>query len=62
MPQQNKIQLFEERKMQMLGGYEHKKWNISIVDVFAVLADSPTLPNIGVRSNREGRKRVDYKL
>ena len=41
MPQQNKIQLFEERKVRTLWDDEHEKWFFSIVDVIAVLTDSP---------------------
>ena len=41
MPQQNKIQLFEERKVRTLWDDEQEKWYFSIVDVVAVLTDSP---------------------
>lgn len=41
MPQQNKIQLFEERKVRTIWDDEQEKWFFSIVDVVAVLTDSP---------------------
>lgn len=41
MSHQNKIQLFEERKVQTLWDDEQEKWFFSIVDVVAVLTDSP---------------------
>lgn len=40
MTQQNKIQLFEERKVRTLWDDEQEKWYLSIVDVVAVLTDS----------------------
>ena len=40
MTQQNKIQLFEERKVRTLWDDEQEKWFFSIVDVVAVLTDS----------------------
>ncbi|MFR9547202.1 MAG: hypothetical protein SNJ29_16750, partial [Rikenellaceae bacterium] len=42
MTQQNKIQLFEERKVRTLWDDEAEKWYFSIVDVVAVLTDSPS--------------------
>ncbi len=42
MTQQNKIQLFEERKVRTLWDDEQEKWYFSIVDVVAVLTDSPS--------------------
>ena len=41
MPQQNKIQLFEQKKVRTLWDDEQEKWFFSIVDVVAVLTDSP---------------------
>ncbi len=41
MTQQNKIQLFEERKVRTLWDDEQEKWYFSIVDVVSVLTDSP---------------------
>ncbi|MEG0701250.1 MAG: Bro-N domain-containing protein, partial [Muribaculaceae bacterium] len=41
MTQQNKIQLFEERKVRTLWDDEQEKWYFSIVDVVGVLTDSP---------------------
>ena len=41
MPQQNKIQLFEERKVRTIWDDEQEKWYFSIVDVVAVLTYSP---------------------
>lgn len=40
MTQQNKIQLFEERKVRTLWDDEQEKWYFSIVDVVSVLTDS----------------------
>ena len=41
MPQQNKIQLFEQKKVRTIWDDEQEKWYFSIVDVVAVLTDSP---------------------
>ena len=41
MPQQNKIQLFEERRVRTLWDDEQEKWYFSIVDVVGVLTDQP---------------------
>ena len=41
MSHQNKIQLFEERKVRTLWDDEQEIWFFSIVDVVAVLTDSP---------------------
>ena len=41
MPQQNKIQLFEQKKVRTIWDDEQEKWFFSIVDVVAVLTDSP---------------------
>jgi hypothetical protein len=41
MKQQNAIQLFEDKKVRTLWDEEHEKWFISIVDVIAILTDSP---------------------
>lgn len=40
MPHQNKIQLFEERKVRTLWDDEQEKWYFSIVDVVGILTDS----------------------
>ncbi len=40
MAQQNKIQLFEERKVRTLWDDEAETWYFSIVDVIEVLTDS----------------------
>lgn len=40
MPQQNKIQLFEERKVRTLWNEDAEKWYFSIVDVVGILTDS----------------------
>ncbi len=40
MTQQNKIQLFEERKVRTLWDDEKEVWYFSIVDVVTVLTDS----------------------
>ena len=39
--QQNAIQLFEDKKVRTLWDAEQEKWYISIVDVIAILTDSP---------------------
>lgn len=41
MTQENKIQLFEERKVRTLWDDEQEKWYFSIVDTVAILTDSP---------------------
>lgn len=47
MKQQNAIQIFEDKKVRTLWDPEQEKWFVSIVDVIAVLTDSPILENIG---------------
>ena len=41
MTQENKIQLFAERKVRTLWDDEQEKWYFSIVDTVAILTDSP---------------------
>ena len=41
MTQHNKIQLFEEKKVRALWDDEAEKWYFSVIDVVAVLTDSP---------------------
>ncbi len=41
MKQQNAVQLFEDKKVRTLWDAEKEKWFISIVDVIAILTDSP---------------------
>lgn len=41
MKQQNAIQLFEDKKVRTIWDAEKEKWFISIVDVIAILTDSP---------------------
>jgi BRO family, N-terminal domain len=41
MKQQNAIQLFEDKKVRTVWDTEQEKWYVSIVDVIAVLTDSP---------------------
>lgn len=41
MTKLNKIQLFEERKVRTLWDEDQEKWYFSIIDVVAVLTDSP---------------------
>jgi hypothetical protein len=41
MKQQNAIQVFEDKKVRTLWDEELEKWYISIVDVIAILTDSP---------------------
>ncbi|MFR9510309.1 MAG: BRO family protein [Rikenellaceae bacterium] len=40
MTQQNKIQIFEERKVRTLWDDQQEKWYFSVVDVVAILTDS----------------------
>ena len=40
MTQQNRVQLFEERKVRTLWDDEQEKWYFSIVDAVAILTDS----------------------
>lgn len=41
MTQQNKTQFFEQKKVRTIWDDEQEKWYFSIVDVLAVLTDSP---------------------
>ncbi|MCY7309292.1 MAG: Bro-N domain-containing protein [Chitinophagaceae bacterium] len=41
MTKQNEIKIFEDKKVRTVWDAEQKKWYISIVDVVAVLTDSP---------------------
>ena len=41
MKQQNSIQIFEDKKVRTLWDGEQEKWYISIVDLVAILTDSP---------------------
>ncbi|GAB1415844.1 BRO family protein [Paludibacter sp.] len=41
MKQENTIKIFEDKKVRTLWDTEHEKWYFSIVDVIAVLTDSP---------------------
>lgn len=41
MTQQNKIQLFEQKKVRSVWDDEQEKWFFSIVDVIGILTDSP---------------------
>ena len=41
MTQQNKIQLFEQKKVRTVWDEEQEKWFFSIIDVIEVLTDSP---------------------
>ncbi len=41
MIQHNAIQLFENRKVRTIWNVEQEKWYLSIVDVIAVLTESP---------------------
>ena len=45
MTQKHKIQLFEEKKVRSVWDDEQEKWYFSIVDVCAVLTDSPNPRN-----------------
>ncbi len=41
MKQQNAVQIFEDNKVRTVWDTEQEKWYVSIVDVIAVLTDSP---------------------
>ena len=41
MPQHNAIKLFETKKVRTIWDDKEEKWYFSIVDVVAVLTDSP---------------------
>ncbi len=41
MTKQNSIQLFEEKKVRTVWDSEHEEWYFSVVDVVAVLTESP---------------------
>lgn len=41
MTQQNKIQLFEQKKVRTIWDDEQEKWYFSIIDVIEILTDSP---------------------
>ena len=41
MKKENEIKIFEERKVRTLWDADQEKWYLSIVDVIAVLTDSP---------------------
>ncbi|MEG1737459.1 MAG: hypothetical protein RRY39_06885 [Odoribacter sp.] len=46
MTHQNKIQLFEQKQVRTLWDEDQEKWFFSIVDVVAVLTDSPNYLHI----------------
>ncbi len=62
MKQQNAIQVFEEKQVRTLWDAEQEKWYISIVDVIAVLTDSPNPNNywkvLKSRLKKEGSQLV----
>ena len=41
MKKENEIKIFEEKNVRTLWDEEQEKWYLSIVDVIAVLTDSP---------------------
>jgi len=41
MTKENEIKIFENKKVRTLWDAEYEKWYLSIVDVIAVLTDSP---------------------
>lgn len=41
MTQQNKIQLFEQKKVRTIWDDEQEKWFFSIIDVIEILTNSP---------------------
>lgn len=60
--QQNAIQVFEEKQVRTLWDAEQEKWYISIVDVIAVLTESPSPNNywkvLKSRLKKEGSQLV----
>lgn len=62
MKQQNAIQVFEEKQVRSLWDAEQEKWYISIVDVIAVLTESPNPNNywkvLKSRLKKEGSQLV----
>ncbi len=62
MKQQNAIQVFEEKQVRTLWDAEQEKWYISIVDVIAVLTESPNPNNywkvLKSRLKKEGSQLV----
>lgn len=65
MPHQNKIQLFEQKKIRTVWDDEQEKWYFSIVDVVAILTDSidPTAywRKLKQRLKEEGNEEVVSK-
>ena len=47
MGQNDKIQLFEDKRIRTAWDEEKEEWFFSVVDVIAVLTDSKILPLIG---------------
>mgnify|MGYP000907105768 CR=1 FL=1 len=43
MKQQNAIKVFENKKVRTLWDADQEKWFISIIDVIAILTDSPSI-------------------
>ena len=41
MKRENDIKVFEDKKVRTLWNVEQEKWYLSIVDVIAILTDSP---------------------
>jgi len=41
MSKQSDIKIFEDKKVRTLWNADHEKWYLAIVDVIAVLTDSP---------------------
>ena len=41
MKKENDIKVFEDKKVRTLWNVEQEKWYLSIVDVIAILTDSP---------------------
>lgn len=62
MTKKEAIQLFEEKKVRTIWDEEHEKWYFSIVDVIAVLTDSPNPNNywkvLKHRLKKEGNESV----
>ena len=62
MAQNDKIQLFEDKRIRTAWDEEKEEWYFSVVDVVAVLTDQPTLLEIGFQCPVNGQLRVDGLL
>ena len=62
MSQENKIQLFQDKKVRTHWDAEHEQWYFSVVDIVAILTDSPNPNNywkvLKHRLKKEGNESV----